>query len=140
MEKNMTCIACPRGCRLLVTYSQKPADPKTGLNSVGVTKPGAIDEDPVITGNRCPKGIDYARQELKNPVRILTSTVATTSPGGIRMPVKTSEEIPKERMKEAMAVIHETVMSRPGIPGDVVIEDFIGLKVNLVATGEWDGR
>ena len=125
MEKHMTCIACPRGCRLLVTV------------------PGAKAEaggDPLITGNRCPKGLEYALQELTNPVRILTSTVATTSPGGIRMPVKTSAEIPRKRMKEAMAVIHRTMMSRPGIPGDVIVEDFMGLKVNLVATGEWDGR
>jgi len=137
MEKQMTCIACPRGCRLVVIPGTEEAVSGARPESDG----GSINRGgPVITGNRCPKGIDYALQEITNPVRILTSTVATTSPGGIRMPVKTSVEIPKELMKEAMAVIHRTVLSRPGIPGDVVIEGFLGLKTDLVATGEWDGQ
>lgn len=121
MERTMTCIACPRGCRLLVS---------------GPGKKGDAGGDIAVTGNRCPRGVDYALQELKNPMRILTSTVAATGPGGVRMPVKTSAEIPKGKMMEAMAVIHRTVMNRPGIPGDVIIEDFLGLKVDLVATGE----
>jgi CxxC motif-containing protein len=136
MEKKMTCIACPRGCGLLIyTPPHRTATP-----GEEPTPAGTGGGDTIITGNRCPKGVDYALQELTNPVRILTSTVATTSPGGIRMPVKTSAEIPKDKMEEAMAVIHKTMMSRPGIPGDVIIEDFMGLKVTLVATGEWDGR
>ena len=51
--KELICIVCPRGCHLQVDEANGYA----------------------VTGNACPRGADYAVQELKNPTRTLTRTV-----------------------------------------------------------------
>ena len=55
--KNLTCIGCPMGCALTVTY-----------------EPGNRDSVKV-TGNTCKKGELYAIDEVTNPTRIVTGTV-----------------------------------------------------------------
>ena len=56
MEKiNLTCINCPLGCPVQVTMDG-----------------GEIVE---ITGYTCPRGEQYARKEVTNPRRIVTTTV-----------------------------------------------------------------
>ena len=56
MEKReLICIGCPLGCPLSVT-----------LENGEVTS---------VTGNTCPRGDAYARKEVTNPTRIVTSTV-----------------------------------------------------------------
>ena len=54
-EKNLICINCPLGCPLTVT-----------LENGEVKK---------VEGNTCPRGEAYAKKELTNPTRIVTSTV-----------------------------------------------------------------
>ena len=49
--KELICIVCPRGCHL------------------------TIDENKNVTGNSCPRGVQYAINEVTNPMRMLTSTV-----------------------------------------------------------------
>ena len=73
--KEMICIVCPKGCRLQV--DERP------------------DGEIIVMGNGCNRGIPYAKKELTNPTRVITSTVKIK--GGIhkRLPVKTSTDIPK---------------------------------------------
>ena len=79
--KEVICICCPCGCHLQV-------DPENDYN---------------VTGNACPNGAAYGREELTHPTRILTSTVRAE--GGLypRCPVKTAQAVPKEKMTEVMA-------------------------------------
>lgn len=74
--KELICVICPRGCRLLVDEGR----------------------DYSVIGNRCPRGAAYGRDELTHPTRTVTSTVCCI--GGLhpRCPVKTDAPIPKERM------------------------------------------
>ncbi|VDR36692.1 Uncharacterized protein with conserved CXXC pairs [Alistipes sp. cv1] len=51
--KEVICICCPCGCHLQV-------DPENDYN---------------VTGNACPNGAAYGREELTHPTRIITSTV-----------------------------------------------------------------
>ena len=51
--KELTCIVCPRGCRLRIDETR----------------------DFLVMGNSCERGIDYAKAEITSPVRTLTSTV-----------------------------------------------------------------
>ena len=53
--KELICIGCPMGCPLTVEVTQNE-----------VSK---------VTGNTCPKGDAYARKEVTNPTRIVTSTI-----------------------------------------------------------------
>ena len=74
----LICIVCPKGCRLKV-------DEENGY---------------VVSGNSCPRGAEYGINELLNPVRTVTSTVAIE--GGIhrRLPVKTSRPVPSMQRRE----------------------------------------
>ncbi len=108
--KELICIICPRGCHL------------------------QVDDELNVTGNSCPRGAVYAKNELTHPTRTLTTTVRIISKEEVALPVKTSAPLPKEKIFEAMEVINKAVAKAPIKIGDVVIEHILGLDVNIVAT------
>ena len=109
----MTCISCPLGCDLEVC--------QTG---------DAIE----IEGNRCKKGVDYASQELTNPMRSITTTVKTSFRDVPRLSVKTDGEIPLKDMYAFMAEINAIEVAERLRPGDMVKAGLLGSEVNLIAT------
>ena len=92
------------------------------------------DGELVISGNSCPRGEDYARTEVTNPVRTVTSTVVVT--GGERpvVAVKTKPEIPKGKIADCMAEIKRFTAHAPVEIGDVLIKGIAGTESDLVAT------
>ena len=113
--KTITCIECPKGCKITI---DKKDD-------------GTLQ----IEGFDCPKGEQYAIEETNSPVRILTSTVKCSNLSLARVPVRTSLAIPKERLSEAMTVIHSTSVDKPLLCGDIIIKDFLELTdIDLIAT------
>ena len=108
--KELICIICPRGCHL------------------------QVDENLNVTGNSCPRGPIYAKNELTHPTRTLTSTVRIVSEVEVMLPVKTDNPLPKEKIFEAMEKINKTVVHAPIRIGDIVIKNILGLDVNIVAT------
>ncbi len=107
----LICITCPKGCHLKV-------DEKN---------------DYAVTGNSCPRGAEYGRNELKNPKRVVTSTVRTNSAEHPRCPVKTNGAIPKGKMFDAMQLLNDVVLAAPVKVGDVVIKDLFGTGIDFVA-------
>lgn len=116
MFQELTCIECPKGCRLTV---EKTAD--------GSWR---------VTGNQCPKGERYGRSEVQNPTRLLTSTVRAKGLALTMVPVRTSQPIPKEHMLTAMAEIKRIQLGRPVICGDIIVKNFMNLEVDLISTRE----
>lgn len=112
--KEVICIVCPRGCHLEV-------DEKNGY---------------AVTGNGCPRGAAYGKAELQCPTRVLTSTVRLEEAALRRLPVKTDRAIPRDRMREAMAVLDRVTVHPPVAVGQVLIPDLLGTGANLVATRE----
>lgn len=108
--KELTCIICPRGCHLVV------------------------DENLNVTGNNCPRGPIYAKNELTHPTRTLTSTVQIISEEEVSLPVKSDKPLPKEKIFDAMEVINKTCVKAPIQIGDIVVKNIFGLDVNIVAT------
>ena len=94
MKREFTCIVCPNGCRL-----------HTEVENGAVTS---------VTGNRCPKGRDFAEKECTAPTRSLCTTVKTLGGGAPVLPVRTAGELPKERLFEAMAVLNAYTQTVPG--------------------------
>ncbi|MGB4520517.1 MAG: DUF1667 domain-containing protein [Candidatus Omnitrophota bacterium] len=111
----MICIECPIGCVLEVDMDSKPIR---------------------ITGNKCPKGEEYAISEIENPQRILTSSVLTQGLALKMIPIKTDKPIPKKDLLKAMEVIKKIRLKKTVAVGDIVMKDLLGLGVNLVATRE----
>lgn len=109
----MVCIVCPNGCHLSVS---RDAD--------------AID----VRGAKCKRGVEFATAELTCPTRSLTTTVDTVFPDMPRLPVKTSCEIPKEHLLDAMKAIRSFKLSERVNTGDVIIKDIYG--ADIIATAD----
>ena len=114
MIKKAVCTECPVGCILAI---------ETGLGL------------PVkIAGNKCPKGEEYALSEIKNPLRILTSTVLTAGLSLKMLPVRTDKAIPRNSLIEAMKEVRKLKVTKPVQAGEIIVKDFPVRGVNLIAT------
>lgn len=117
ITKDIICITCPQGCIIKVS-----GDPEKG-------------EIASCEGFKCPRGKKYAENEFVHPVRILTSSVKTSGASVPLVAVRTSAPIAKELQMEAMEEIKKLTVSGKLTPGDVIVENFMGTGVNLVASG-----
>ena len=117
--KELTCIVCPQGC--LLSVEEKGA------------------EDLTVSGNRCPRGIAYAQEEILNPKRMLTATCAVNMTDNAlsvlkRLPVRTNVPCPKEKIPALLADIYKTRIMLPVQVGDIVIADWRGSGIDVVVT------
>ncbi len=113
---DLVCIVCPMGCRLTLTKDE-------------TTPKGYI-----VEGNVCKRGEDYAIKEMTNPTRMLPTTVKIRDGFISRLPVRTTEAIPKDLIFEAMKKINEVEVEAPVKCGDVVIKDILGTGADIIAT------
>jgi CxxC motif-containing protein len=86
-----------------------------------------------VSGNACPKGGEYGRQEAIMPMRPLLTSVRAT--GGVRprLLVIGTGDIPLGRLLEAMDALDALTIPAPVAAGQVVIHDLLGLGVDVVA-------
>lgn len=110
--KELICIVCPRGCRLRV-------DEENGY---------------AVSGNNCPRGEQYGKNELLAPVRVVTSTVRITGARLPRCPVKTADAVPKSKVFAVMAALEGAVLTAPVHRGQTVLTNVCGTGVDVVAT------
>ena len=113
-ERKLICVNCPLGWSLTVT-----------LNGGEVVS---------VAGNTCPRGEAYGRKECTHPTRIVTGTVRITGGTLPVVSVKTSSDIPKEKMQECAAQLKTVVVSAPVHIGDVILENAAGCGVPVIAT------
>ena len=85
-----------------------------------------------VTGNGCPNGIAYGKEELTHPTRIITSTVRAEGCLHSRCPVKTSKPVPKGQMAEVVAALDSVVLHAPIHVGDVVLQNVCGTGADIV--------
>lgn len=111
--RELTCIGCPLGCSLTVSI---------GENEI------------TVTGNTCPRGEAYAKKEVTNPTRIVTSSVKVTGGTIAKASVKTAGDIPKGKIFDCMEEIRKAVVTAPVHIGDVVIENCAGTGVSVIIT------
>lgn len=115
MEKReLTCIGCPMGCSITVEMEGKDI-----LS---------------VTGNSCKIGDRYARTEVINPVRTLTTTAVVEGGDLPRVSVRTAANVPKGRLAECMKAIGSLRLKAPVAIGDIVLHDVAGTGVDVVAT------
>ena len=89
MTKELTCIECPKGCRITVEL---------------------IDgEVKSVKGNDCPRGKKYAESEVVCPMRVLTTTVRCSS--GEMVSVKTDKPVKKAELFELMEKINGKIVA-----------------------------
>jgi CxxC motif-containing protein len=93
-----------------------------------------------IRGNLCPRGLDFARAEIADPQRTLTTTVRTAFPGIPAAPVRTDGEIPRGKIPELMACLSRITITRPLRMGEKVAENVLGLGRDVIITSDIPGE
>ncbi len=114
MEKNITCIVCPMGCRMTVTKLE--------------------DGNYKVEGNTCKRGEKYGVEEMTCPKRVVTSTVKIKEGALNLLPVKTNDAIPKELIFDLMALLDEVEITAPVKVGDIIVENVLNTGINIVAS------
>lgn len=109
MEKKFNCIMCPLGCELQVL-----------VNGENIS----------VSGNGCVRGEQYAKNELTNPVRSVSSLVKLKS-GGV-VAVKTSGQIPKDKIFDCMQVLSEIVLDKKPKFHSVVVKNICNTGVDII--------
>lgn len=117
-EKYLTCINCPMGCALTVLMNG--------------------DEVVNVTGNTCNRGDVYARKEMTDPTRIVTSTVKVVGGKSDMVSVKTREDIPKGKIFECVKELKGVQVHAPVHIGDTVAANIAGTGIDVVATRNVD--
>lgn len=123
MIRELTCIRCPRGCRVSVT----------------------LNEDGTVTsleGNACKRGDTYVRSELAEPKRMLTTTLPVMENHMLLgyVPVKTATDIPKEELLHVQQSLVGVSVEAPIRMGDILVEAVSSASVPLVATADFSKR
>ncbi len=112
--RHLTCIGCPMGCQLTVTLEN-----------------GEVTD---VTGNTCKRGDIYARKEVTNPTRIVTSSVRVKNGKIAMVSCKTREDIPKGMIFDVAKALENVCVEAPVAIGDVVLADVCGTGVDVIAT------
>ena len=86
MEKRqLTCIGCPLGCQITVTMEN-----------------GEVKD---VAGYTCARGEKYAREEVTNPTRTVTTIVRVDGGNLAAVSVKTKDVIPKAKIFDILEEI-----------------------------------
>lgn len=113
-EKDITCIVCPIGCKILITTNGKNFE--------------------ILKGSKCKRGMEYARNEALDPRRMLTSSVLVTNGEWPLVSVKSSKPIPKDKIFTVLREIKQTKISAPVKSGQIIIKNIANTNIDIVAT------
>ena len=116
MDQVITCINCPVGCRMSVSLSDNG-------------------EFLSVSGNNCPRGAAYARQECTFPLRMITAVIPVFG-SPVPLSVKTSVPIPKCMIPDIMHVLSSLNVIAPVSLGQVILSDVLHTGADIVATRE----
>ena len=114
VEQMITCINCPVGCRMTVTLDES----------------GAFVS---VSGNTCPRGERYARQECTLPERMITAVIPVSG-SSVPLSVKTASPVPKKLITSIMKELSRLELSGPVHAGQTVLENVLDTGVNIIAT------
>lgn len=111
-QTEVICVVCPLGCHITLCG----------------------EDEQRAEGARCSKGIEYARQELREPLRVLTTTVRVRGGTLPLLPVRTQEPVPLRRIAECMSALREIEVEAPISMGQVIIDNLAGTGAKVVAS------
>ncbi len=114
MDKTIVCINCPVGCRM----------------NVSIAENGEILS---VSGNSCPRGAAYARQECIMPERIITAVIPVSG-SNIPLSVKTSRPVPRSMIFDIMRELSRIQVALPVCIGQVILSDVLHTGADIVAT------
>ena len=114
MLREFTCIMCPQGCRL-------EAEEEEGKVLA-------------VQGNACPRGKEYAVQEITAPMRNIATSVLIRNGELPLASVRLTGPIPKKDIFPAMELIRSVCLDAPVKIGDVAVRDILGTGQDVIIT------
>lgn len=113
-EKEITCIVCPIGCKILVK-----------MNDSNVK---------ILDGNKCKRGVEYARSEALDPRRMLTSSILVLGGEWPLVSVKSTRPVAKKHLFSVLSEIKKTKVKAPVRLGQVLIKNVSNTNIDIIAT------
>lgn len=113
-EKEITCIVCPIGCKILVRTDGTRFE--------------------LLEGNKCKRGVEYARSEALDPRRVLTSSIIVRDGERPLISVKTTKPVPKDKIFQVLEIIKKTKVKAPVGIGQILVKDVANLGIDVIAT------
>jgi len=113
-KRHFVCVVCPVGCEIDVVHD--------GGKIVS------------MEGNKCEKSDEFVRQELIEPMRILTTTVRIQGSRWPVIPVRTDKAVPKRLFPRMMKQLRRVGLQAPVNSLDVVVEDVLGTGADVIAS------
>jgi len=111
--KQIICVACPKGCRLSVQHDG---------------------EQILVTNEGCKRGVEYAIGEMKDPRRMVATTVRIHGGRHPLLPVYTANPFPKAHIMELLALLRKTEINAPVKEGQVILDDALGTGIPILAS------
>jgi CxxC motif-containing protein len=112
--QEITCIICPIGCKIVLLYDGKHFE--------------------ICSGNKCKRGIEYAKSEALDPRRMLTSSVFVINGKWPLVSVKSSIPVPKSKIFDVLSEIKKTRIKAPVKLGQIILKNVSNTKIDIVAT------
>ena len=116
-RKELICVICPNGCQLEAEVEE-----------------GVQVEVKEITGELCEKGLEWAEQELINPMRTIASSIIVDGGDFPLVSVRTDSPIPLKSISEVMKAIKSSRTRAPVRIGEIMIKSPAGTSCNIIAT------
>ena len=118
-KKSLICVTCPMGCSLDV----------------------ALEDGQVVAveGQGCKRGLAYAKDEIANPRRVVTTTVRVQAGRHPLLPVYTDGPFPRGQILELLAELRQVAVSAPVQAGQVILADALGTGIQVLASRDMPG-
>ena len=113
-KKEITCIVCPIGCKILVKTDGTKCE--------------------ILDGNKCKQGIEYARSEALDPRRVLTSSVLVLDGRWPLVSIKSTEPVPKDKVFQVLDEIKKAKVKPPVNLGQIIIKNVSNTGIDIIAT------
>ena len=113
-KKEITCIICPIGCKIKMENEGRSLT--------------------ILKGNKCKKGIEYARNELLNPRRMLTSSIRVEEGEWPLVSVKSTHPVPKDKLFSILKELHKTTIRAPVKSQQIILKNVVNSGIDIIAT------
>jgi CxxC motif-containing protein len=116
-KKKIVCTQCPLGCKINVVYADS--------DEIEIVE---------VKGNRCERGLEFVKQEITDPLRVVVTSVKVED-GEIPMAsVRSDKPVPLRLMQDIMKILKETKVKAPVKRGDVIIQNILDTGSDIIAT------
>ena len=113
-QKKIRCVLCPLGCTITINVDKEVCQ--------------------VNDGPHCKLGIEYAKNEARDPKRIVTTSVQVTGGEWPLVSVKTTCPVPLEKIFPIINETKKLVLMAPVNNGQILCKNILGTNANLIAT------